>query len=369
MDWEQATVVTKVDDIEPPPAGCSEQEAEKHFRRAVDSSVFQSCRELRRFYLPVVLAGHSLQAYRNKALWGRLLELQADGVINKLGVSCCGPNDALAALADPHVEHIQIPFNVLDWRWRDGRVQRRLQERPEVRVHARSIFLQGLLLSTEGVYPEMDGMDPRLIINTLDRLARQLGCNSRKQLALAYCLAERHWWIETFLLGIVTVAQLKDNLADIEVRGHLSEDECRIVDAEVGCLQESGCLPESLLNPHLWPRKKTVRRSVPLVPEDMAEKRQSRLEPGTERDTRCTCLALNNTVACICAPPQHNTDQRQSDPDKGVVYAGRNRQTSAGAPAFTGRTQEASLAELVADAELDFYQVGRSHICPNTECT
>ena len=67
--------MTKLDDIEAPPASSSDSEARVHYRRAVDASAFRSCRELRRFCLPVVLVGHSLEAYHNKTLWGRPLEL------------------------------------------------------------------------------------------------------------------------------------------------------------------------------------------------------------------------------------------------------------------------------------------------------
>jgi len=282
---------------------------------------------LRRFCLPIVLAGHSLEAYRNKALWGRLLELQADGVVHKLGVSCCNPSDTLEALADPAIEHIQIAFNILDWRWRDGRVQQRLQRRPDVTIHARSIFLQGLLLSPAQIYPEVAGVDATLIVGTLESLAAKLGCANRKQLVLAYCRSERHRWIHSFLWGIVTVAQLQENLADLEARAPLSEDECRSVDAEVGCLEEAGCLPEELLNPHLWPKRNVISP----VPADYTEKqREVAASPPEmrrpEASASCKCLAQSNTLTCICGSPKE-------------------------------ALAKCSLAALVADAELDAYQV------------
>ena len=336
-------MVTKIDDIEAPPGSASDAERRVHYRRAVDASVFCSCRELRRFYLPVVLAGHSIEAYRNKMLWGRLLELQADGVLHKLGVSCCSPDEALEVLEDPLVEHIQIPFNLLDWRWRDERVQQRLKERLDVTVHARSIFLQGLLLSPATVYPEVEGVEADIIVGTLERLAERLGCANRKQLVLAYCLSEQHRWIHTFLLGIVTMGQLQENLADLQVRAPLTQEECHIVEEEVGCLQESGCLPDALLNPHLWPKRNVLSP----VPAANTQENENQLPPAPKES--CTCLAQSNNVACICGMDQHCTSLAPSCP--GIsLYVGNP-------PLGSTASTEQSLAKLIQEAELDVYQV------------
>ena len=37
-----------------------------------------------------------------------------------LGVSVQSPQEALTALACSDVRHIQMPFNLLDWRWREA---------------------------------------------------------------------------------------------------------------------------------------------------------------------------------------------------------------------------------------------------------
>ena len=45
-----------------------------------------------------------------------LLELQRRGAVERVGVSCYAPEEALALLRDPRVQHIQLPFNLLDAR-------------------------------------------------------------------------------------------------------------------------------------------------------------------------------------------------------------------------------------------------------------
>ena len=56
------------------------------------------------------------------AVWERLIELLEDGTVLALGVSVQSPEEAIAALDDTDVQHLQLPFNLLDWRWRESGV-------------------------------------------------------------------------------------------------------------------------------------------------------------------------------------------------------------------------------------------------------
>ena len=50
--------------------------------------------------------------------WQRLREQQDASKISILGASVYHPHEALAALAEPAIQHLQFPMNVLDWRWK-----------------------------------------------------------------------------------------------------------------------------------------------------------------------------------------------------------------------------------------------------------
>ncbi len=113
---------------------------------AVDASIEQSRFALQRDKLDCVLlhrASH-MTAF-DGAVWARLLELRREGMIASLGVSVQNTSEALMALASQDVDHIQLAFNILDWRWREAGVIAAIRRRGDVTVHARSIFLQGLL--------------------------------------------------------------------------------------------------------------------------------------------------------------------------------------------------------------------------------
>src|SRR5580704_4982878 len=110
-------------------------------RAAVDASIAGSLAALRRGRIDCLLlhrAAH-MTAY-DGAIWQRLIEMLEDGTVLSLGVSVQAPQEALTALACADVRHIQLPFNLLDWRWREAGLLDDIAERPHVTIHARSIF-------------------------------------------------------------------------------------------------------------------------------------------------------------------------------------------------------------------------------------
>lgn len=212
-------------------------------RRAVADSVRRSCARLGTDRLEVLLLhrAHHL-TMRGGAVWNAVKALRDEGVIYDLGVSVYTPQEALAALADRDVRHIQLPFNALDWRWRDSGVFEALAKRPGVTVHARSALLQGLLANGGGArWPE--GVDPAELTTRLHRLTRDLDRDSPADLCLAYVRAQS--WIDGIVVGMESLSQLALNLALFK-RPPLTADEIAAVDASLPRASER------LLNPVLW---------------------------------------------------------------------------------------------------------------------
>lgn len=213
---------------------------------AVETSVGQSLAALRTNRLDCLLlhrAAHLSQF--DGAVWQRLLAYEADGTIAKLGVSVQSPDEVLAALAYPAVRHIQMPFNLLDWRWHVAIAH--LAARPDVVVHVRSVFLQGLLASGDAsLWPAIDGVEASAVLGVIDGLVRDLGRDSAADLCLAYARAQD--FIDGVVIGLETEAQLDDNLALFAkpalTRAQIAEVQARLPH-----------LPEQLLNPALWPKK------------------------------------------------------------------------------------------------------------------
>ena len=213
--------------------------------RRVEESVRRSCNRLRTERLDALLLHRASHlTFRGGIIWRRLKVLRDEGAIFDLGVSVYTPEEALAALAIPCVRHVQLPFNILDWRWRA--VASEFAKRPEVTVHARSAYLQGLLAAgDDACWPAIAGVDAAALNLLLQRLARELGRDSVADLCLAYVRAQS--WIDGIVVGMEHTSQLALNLALFK-RPVLTTDELQVVERELPRA------PEQLLNPAQWPK-------------------------------------------------------------------------------------------------------------------
>ncbi len=240
-DAQRFTIVTKLSSLSNLPAGADPLLVET----AVDASVFRSLRELR-LQRPPVLLLHRWSHYRewNGAVWRHLLALQSEGVIGQLGVSVYTPEEALEASRESAIRHLQLPFNALDSRWLDDELQTALQKRPDLIVHGRSVFLQGLLTLPPDQWPQIPGVDTQLICQTLDQLMEQFQRQDRTDLCLAYARAQT--WLDSLIIGVETPQQLSDNL-HLFNQPALSPSECEQLRDELPDV------PEQLVNPALWP--------------------------------------------------------------------------------------------------------------------
>lgn len=239
LEGLKATVVTKLD-VSGLDAVASEVEA----RRGAEESIEASCRALRSSRLDTVLLHNWRHRYEwRRAAWRRLLEFRDAGKIARLGASVYEPAEAMEALRDPDVEHLQIPMNVLDWRWKAAGVDRAITQRPGIVIHARSSFLQGILIHPAERWPRVAGFDGGDCVRTLARLAREFGRESVADLCLAYVRSLP--WITSVVVGCETLRQLDDNLRWFS-RAKLSADQCEELEH---ALQKA---PEELLNPSKW---------------------------------------------------------------------------------------------------------------------
>ena len=235
--------ITKLSPLTDLSASSSREEV----RAAVDRSIDESLAALGRNRLECLLlhrAGH-LTAF-DGAVWERLIELIEDGTVLSLGASIQTPDEAAAVLARVDVQHIQLPFNILDWRWSESGVIERIRARPNVTVHARSALLQGVLASSDPcIWPQFYGVDPNVMIALIQRLVADYGRENAADLCLAYVRGQD--WIDGVVVGMETEGQLDANLR-LFVRPPLSASECANIAA---CVPR---MPEQLLNPALWPQ-------------------------------------------------------------------------------------------------------------------
>jgi aryl-alcohol dehydrogenase-like predicted oxidoreductase len=215
---------------------------------AVDDSIAKSLAALRRDKLDCVLLHRAVQLTQFEgAAWKRLEHHLAMGTVGTLGVSVQSPAEALAALNHHRVEHLQLPFNLLDWRWSEAGVIAALRRKRTVTVHARSVFLQGILACGDPeLWPRIEGIDPPALISWLGECARKFGRKSAADLCLAYVRSQD--WIDGVVIGMETEEQFEANLF-LSTRPPLASTDCEAIES---CRPR---VPERLLDPARWSRQ------------------------------------------------------------------------------------------------------------------
>jgi spore coat polysaccharide biosynthesis protein SpsF len=234
-------IVTKLDPLFHVPADAPEWAV----REAVKASVYASCRALCTRHLPVLMLHIADNRFGwNEAAWRCLLEMREQGIIGKLGASLQSPEEALKLVGDPDIEHLQVPTNILDTRWHRLGIPAMLADRPDIIVHARSVFLQGVLLGDDpSQWPPKAGEAATALIAWLKKTARELGQDSVAQLVVNYLRASG--WIHGLVIGIENEAQLVSNFDLFKTSPLEPEDMARIEATRPD-------VPDWMLDPSKW---------------------------------------------------------------------------------------------------------------------
>lgn len=140
-----------------------------------------------------------------------LNDLKERGIVEKIGVSIYSPDilDEVTKLLD--LDIVQVPFNLFDQRILKSGWCHRLKDNG-TEIHTRSIFLQGLLLSTWPNLPAYFLKNWRDLFREWFDFQRKSGLSADK-LALNFGLQQS--WIDKIVVGIDSARQLH-RLLEIE---------------------------------------------------------------------------------------------------------------------------------------------------------
>jgi len=202
-----------------------------------EKSIRTSLANLRRESIDVLLLHNELDLLSDNAdrNYRQLINLKNSGLVNKIGVSVYSVTAAQKILSRYHIDLIQIPANHLDRRFEHSGVLKQAKKE-RVEIHARSLFLQGLLAVESSERPVAFQKIPELSVYDQQVKALKL---TPLQLALSYITSTP--LIDFAVIGCVSVIQLK-----------------QILDAYKECVQSSLEMPDistentALINPVNW---------------------------------------------------------------------------------------------------------------------
>ena len=206
---------------------------------AVEAALEQSFQRLRRSSVYAVLvhdAGDLLVPGADR-LWKLLERYRAAGSIGRIGVSVYTPAQCRAVAAAFPLEIVQLPFNIYDQRFLESGALAELKA-GGVEVHARSAFLQGLLLMPPAALPaHFDGIRDHHA--RFHAFAATHGVSPLKA-ALAFCLRQAD--IDHVVVGCEKVGQIEEILTAAAVEAPL-------------LLPQSFALTDvNIIEPSRWPK-------------------------------------------------------------------------------------------------------------------
>lgn len=213
----------------------------------VEKSVSDSLTALKLSRLPFLsLHQWADRHFAGGEVWDCLLGLQQKGLIEHLGASLQNPSELIESLDEPAIDYVQIPFNILDWRWQKTGALEMLQSRSRTTVHVRSIYLQGLLFTSPDGWPHMTSGHAAQILDRLQNLAISCGRESVADLAMATVASCP--WVDGIVIGMENQQQLQDNLRLIKRRPLDASQRDEIARSFLD-------VPAELLDPSTWPHE------------------------------------------------------------------------------------------------------------------
>lgn len=158
--------------------------------------------------LLLVHAADDLRGPDGRVLWNALLTLRDEGLVRGIGISAYVSDDPVRLARDFRPAAMQVPLSLLDQRLIQSGALAAMKDLG-VEIHARSLFLQGLLfLPPEALPPKLRHAGAHL-----DALRQRLRTAGTTPLAAALAFALQRPEVDVAVVGVTTPAELDGILA------------------------------------------------------------------------------------------------------------------------------------------------------------
>ena len=141
----------------------------------VKETFLRSLEKLKQASVYALMVHHAddLLKVNSNRLYDWLLELKAQGLVDKIGCSFYTREQLDKALAKFSLDIIQVPANIFDQRLLENEYLIRLSQSME--IHVRSVFLQGLIFLDVARLPENIKNLAKPYLNAFNNIAQQNG--------------------------------------------------------------------------------------------------------------------------------------------------------------------------------------------------
>lgn len=173
-----------------------------------------------------------------KEFYNALLSLKEQGFIKKIGFSAYTREDIENVLDRFKIDLIQVPINVFDQRLLKDNFLKNVQN-SGVEIHARSVFLQGLLLMP----PSALLSEFRSIVPLLNKFEQYCFQKSMTRLQVALQFVMNMTYVDRCVVGVTSVKELSELMSLAHENYSVPND-----------ISMFSIDDEKILNPALWSR-------------------------------------------------------------------------------------------------------------------
>lgn len=198
------------------PFESNEYSDDRSWSLTVRNSFYESCLKLNTRKLDVLMF-HRYSNALIPAVLSEVLKIKDDGGFEKLGASVQSPSELELALDNKNITFIQLPFNILDYRWSHliDKILKVKEERGLI-VHARSSLLQGLLCSKDSsIWLKTGISNSQEVIDWLEMAFKKYEKMSVSDLCIGYVNSQV--WIDSVVIGVDSISNLYSNLQSISM--------------------------------------------------------------------------------------------------------------------------------------------------------
>ena len=156
-----------------------------------------------------VLMIHSVKNFfqRKKIFKNTLLELKKNNLVGDFGISIYTPSELLRVSKQKFFKYIQIPFNIIDDRWKINLITK-LKKENKFKIIARSIFLRGYLLHNNN-WPRWF-LEKNQLNKQIKIILRKFKLKNNLHLCMKYVNSSK--FVDYIVIGSNNSKQFKDNL-------------------------------------------------------------------------------------------------------------------------------------------------------------
>ena len=165
---------------------------------------------------------------KGKELWIALQNLKKEGVVGHVGYSIYAPSELAALWRSFKPDLVQVPYNILDRRLEKTGWLERMNE-DGVKIHVRSVFLQGLLLMRTDQRPKQFDRWADLW-NKWDVWLKKHGLTAQ-QGCLGFVM--QNPGIYKVIVGVDSLAQIEDVFSSLDVEMKELPDNLEVEDLDL----------------------------------------------------------------------------------------------------------------------------------------